>query len=128
MFMKNRFASKKRGFGVLKEILMPVLIFGVVGGMFYFGLNSVGQTSESERLRSVEKAVSRATVQCYAVEGRYPSSLAYLEERYGLIIDHEKYIVQYDIFASNLMPTILVLPMDFQEGSEAGGFEDEDGF
>ncbi|MGN8938654.1 hypothetical protein ACTNAU_08465, partial [Bittarella sp. HCP28S3_D9] len=54
-------------------------------------------------------AVRRAVVQCYAVEGAYPADLQYLEERYGLQINHRRYIVDYNILAPNVAPQITVL-------------------
>lgn len=48
---------------------------------------------------------------CYAIEGQYPESVAYLEENYGLRIDHDRYIVHYDIFADNIMPEITVFSL-----------------
>lgn len=115
--MNNRFTLKKKGSGLVKDILLPILLFVVIGGLFMYGLQQLNTTSERERLRSVEQAVLKATVQCYAVEGQYPQNLAYLQENYGLVLDTEKYIIQYDIFASNIMPTVLVLPMDFEQDS-----------
>ena len=53
--------------------------------------------------------MQRAAVQCYAVEGVFPENLEHLEENYGLQINHEKFIVTYDAFSSNLMPDIQVL-------------------
>jgi len=47
-------------------------------------------------------------VQCYAIEGRYPPSVAYLEENYGVKIDRERFDVFYEGFASNIMPSITV--------------------
>ena len=73
----------------------------------------MNQTTDAERLRSIQQAVTKATVQCYAIEGQYPPNLEYMVEHYGLTLDTDRYIVQYDIFASNIMPTILVLPRDF---------------
>ena len=102
-------ATPRRNFGVLLLVTAEDVI------------------DQAERLRSVERAITKATVQCYAVEGAYPASLKYLERNYGLILDHEKYIIQYDVFASNIMPTILVLPVGFEE-SDVGGFESEDWF
>lgn len=115
--MNNRFTLKKKGSGLVKDILLPILLFVVIGGLFMYGLQQLNTTSERERLRSVEQAILKATVQCYAVEGQYPQNLAYLQENYGLVLDTEKYIIQYDIFASNIMPTVLVLPMDFEQDS-----------
>ena len=54
-------------------------------------------------------AVLQAAVQCYAVEGSYPASLDYLEENYGLLVNHDRFIVTYEAFASNLMPQVNVL-------------------
>lgn len=62
----------------------------------------------SERLKAAEQSVARATVQCYAIEGRYPPDLDYLEENYGLILDREHYVYHYRLEGSNLMPEIQV--------------------
>ena len=43
-----------------------------------------------------------------AIEGRYPPSVEYLEENYGILIDRDKYDVFYSGFASNFMPDITV--------------------
>ena len=58
---------------------------------------------------SIREAVLRAAAQCYAVEGVYPSSLEYLEENYGLVLNHDRYYIIYDSFSSNLPPTVEVL-------------------
>lgn len=52
--------------------------------------------------------VRNAAIGCYASEGRYPQELDYLVEHYGLIYDGERYSIQYDAFASNIMPDIAV--------------------
>ena len=38
--------------------------------------------------------------------------MEYLEENYGVQIDHDKYNVFYDGFASNIMPEITVILAD----------------
>lgn len=58
---------------------------------------------------AIKDAVLRSAVQCYAVEGVYPPSLDYLEQHYALVVNHEAYIVSYEIFASNQMPSVQVL-------------------
>ena len=60
----------------------------------------------------------RASVQCYAIEGRYPPSLEYLAQHYGIQIDKERYDVFYSGFASNFMPDITV---NLHEESPGGG-------
>lgn len=58
---------------------------------------------------ALHQAILDAAVQCCAIEGTYPASVAYLEENYGLVIDHDRYIVQYEVFASNILPEIQII-------------------
>lgn len=62
-----------------------------------------------ESRAAIREAVLHAAVECYAVEGAYPGSLSYLEEKYGLTINHQDFIVTYEVFASNLLPEVQVL-------------------
>ena len=57
----------------------------------------------------LEDALRRAAVACYCVEGAYPPDLKYLEERYGIQIDRQRYTVSYVPVAENLMPDITVI-------------------
>ena len=74
-------------------------------------LMTAGVSQLSRRARNLVQAVRRASVQCYAIEGRYPPSVEYLEENYGIAIDRERYHVFYEGFASNIMPDITVFPV-----------------
>ncbi len=65
--------------------------------------------AEAEGEETLRSAIARAVVQCYAIEGRYPPSVEYLEENYGIQIDRERYYVFYEGFASNVMPDITVI-------------------
>ena len=56
-----------------------------------------------------EQAVRKAAVSCYALEGAYPASDADLKQRSGVAVDEERYIIFYEIFASNIMPDVTVL-------------------
>lgn len=116
--MKNRFATskKKKLSSPLWDILLPVLFFVVVIWLFNFGVNNITSAAEKERLRAAESAVTKAAVQCYALEGQYPPSIAYMRENYGLSVDEELYIIHYEVVASNLMPNISVLPRSFAGG------------
>lgn len=121
--MANRFARKKRrDYSLIKSMALPVLVFLAVGSLFIFGIESLTARTRGEQLASVESAVTRAAVQCYAIEGQYPPSLDYLRDNYGLSVDLERYIVDYRAFASNIMPVITVLPKDFTDPAmESGG-------
>lgn len=67
-----------------------------------------GEKSQQIDLKTVEETVMRYAVQCYATEGAYPPNVAYLATHYGLILDTERYIYQYEIFASNVQPIIII--------------------
>ncbi len=86
--------------------------FGVVVGLFMNGMGSMLERAQTEGAETLRRGITRACVQCYAIEGRYPPSVEYLKERYGIQIDEEKYNVFYSGFASNLMPDITVIPVE----------------
>ena len=64
---------------------------------------------DREGAETLRSAIARASVQCYAIEGRYPPSVRYLEENYGIRIDWNRFYVYYEGFASNIMPDITVV-------------------
>lgn len=105
----NRFSKTKKDYSIVKDIALPAIIFVLVLCLFFFGLNSITSTTKDEQFKATENAVMRAVVHCYALEGMYPPNIEYLEEKYGLTIDHTRYIVDYISFASNLMPDVTVL-------------------
>lgn len=93
---------------LLRRFLPPVVIIALAALLLY-GVGRVSRTSEQEQKAAVERAVRKSLVNCYAVEGAYPANLSYLEEHYGLMIDHEKYVVDYQPLGSNIRPAVLVV-------------------
>ena len=92
----------------LKLIFMPaVMIVAMLCMLAAVGNLESGQQEES--VKQVENAVHKAVLNCYSIEGVYPATLEYVEEHYGLQIDHEEYDVFYEIFADNIMPEITVV-------------------
>lgn len=93
----------------LKENFLSLGLFVGIFLILLFGLSSAQEGSDQEGLRIVEESISRSIVSCYAIEGMYPQDVAYLQENYGLVIDESKYYVQYEVFASNIMPEVTVI-------------------
>ena len=91
-----------------REIAIVLLMIVLLGGVWML-VNRVGSSSGAAQTEFVTKAVHNAALTCYAVEGAYPESLEYLREHYRLAYNTERFVVEYDAFASNLMPTINVL-------------------
>ena len=92
----------------MRQLIIPLILFALLMAFFWWGINDIDAASQNEKLRGVERAITRAVVQCYALEMQYPSNIAYLREHYGLIVDEEKYIIHYDFFGGNIMPQIIV--------------------
>lgn len=111
--MKQTVRPKKR----LSILGYLVSIAAVAACLYLFltGTSGVAQRTKEENLNSLAEAVRRASVQCYAIEGRYPPSVEYLEEHYGISIDRDNYNVFYDGWASNIMPTITIIPIEKEE-------------
>ena len=74
----------------------------------WFGIRSAGQKLLQNGLATTEDNIRRGAAACYALEWRYPDSLDYLTENYGVTVDESRYIVYYTIFASNIMPDVTV--------------------
>ena len=94
-----------------KGTLVTVILFVLLVIVFLFILDAVSGKSELEQAAFLQNAVHRAVITCFAIEGRYPPSLEYLAENYGVktLLDNELYIVSYRAFASNIFPDIAVL-------------------
>ena len=91
------------------RLLLSLLAFLAVMAAFMTGTLSLSGKAREEGAETLRSAIQRASVQCYAIEGRYPPDVNYLEENYGIQIDRDKYTVFYEGFASNIMPDITVL-------------------
>lgn len=99
-----------RAMPVLWALLAPLMIAAALL-VFATAVNSLDSGRDEENLRQLEAALRRACVACYATEGVYPPNVEYLKDRYGIQVDEERYKVDYQIFAKNLMPGITVLEL-----------------
>ena len=90
------------------SMVATFLVFVLVLGVLFIGTTNLSSAAGAEGVAATTKAIERAAVLCYATEGFYPPGLAYIEDRYGVQIDHDRYAVRYEVMASNIMPTIRV--------------------
>lgn len=104
--MKKRKQSDRQGLGQL----IPLMAFVCAVVLFVSGVLVFSQKTDAKGAETLRDAIRRASVQCYAIEGRYPPSVEYLENNYGIQIDRNRYDVFYSGFASNFMPDITVNP------------------
>lgn len=94
------------------RFLIPLVAL-VIAIPLAIGLSSskLGEKVSAETLRIAENAITKAAVQCYALEGFYPPDLAYLVENYGIAINEDVIYVDYIHIGSNLLPDVTVIPV-----------------
>lgn len=90
-------------------LALGVALFAVVAVWVAWGVREAARLSDAEGLRMAQEAVERAVVSCYALEGVYPATYEELKSKSGLAVNEEKYIVFYDVFASNIRPSVTVM-------------------
>ena len=100
------FKKSKRPLRTVIQLLI-IVVFAVVVLNWFIKMPEV---ASNENLALTERAIRSSVVNCYAIEGFYPQSVEYLEEHYGLLIDHKKYDVFYELLDGSLynMPGIKV--------------------
>lgn len=76
----------------------------------WFAYGAVSSTLREQGAASIRTAILDASMQCCAIEGSYPTSLKHLEDEYGLVINHDDYIINYEVFAANIAPSVVVVP------------------
>ena len=69
----------------------------------------IGAALREQGELSVRNAILNSAKQCCAIEGAYPSTLSYLEQNYGLVVNRSDYAITYEVFADNVMPNVVVL-------------------
>ena len=100
---------KKRKYISWLPLLLGVALFAAIAVWMARGVQDAARMSDSEGLRLAQEAIERAVISCYSLEGVYPATYEDLKAKSGLAIDEEKYIVIYDIFASNVRPSVTVM-------------------
>jgi len=90
-------------------MLLFIVVFLGLFTLMTGGAESRVQENQADYLAD---AVRRAAVQSYALEGRFPDTIGYLEENYGLIIDRKNFAVYYESMGDNLLPQILIIPLN----------------
>ena len=109
--MRNPFQPDNPRPHLLRRAVSSIAITGCGIALLLTGTHSVLTTSSKSQAESLKNAILRSAVSCYAFEGTYPESLSYLKEHYGVTWNEDKYVVDYEIVGSNLMPSVTVIPL-----------------
>lgn len=100
---KERRRRNRRRLMVVALIAVLIVILGVM-------INVARIDARDQGAAALRKSIMDAAVRCCAVEGSYPLTLRHLEEDYGLRINHNDYVITYEAYASNMVPSVVVVP------------------
>lgn len=103
---------KRSAFSIVRGNIAYILFTLIIVLLIVYGLDQTERAQKAEGIRILREGILRAAVTCYAIEGSYPESIAYIEEHYGLHVDRTKYVVDYDVFSENIMPVITVTELE----------------
>ena len=104
------FRKRKSRSGLWTAIFAIVAFAALM--LIWWVAGSIQHSHDDEELEVISNAVIRATVQCYSLESRYPPSLEYLEENYGLSIDRSEYVIHYRVIGQNIMPDVRLFKLE----------------
>jgi len=90
------------------SIWIGLVIFVGIVAVVGTGITGMRDRNSEQQLVVQKKAIERAAVLCYALEGFYPPKIEYLEEKYGLIVDRDRFLISYRTFGSNIRPEVFV--------------------
>ncbi len=104
------------------KTLAKIVAFLAIIGMFWVGFSEILATSEEQSNKILKESVAKAITACYAIEGIYPPDMDYLEENYGVRVDYNKYYVNYQVFGSNIRPSVQIIKLGDLSGEEGDIF------
>ena len=82
-------------------LLAIVLLFGAVRELRQDGIRRQRQ--------ALEEALSKSLLLCYSLDGRYPDTVEELLEKFPLIYDRERFVIDYRLQGGNILPDITIL-------------------
>lgn len=87
----------------------PILLLVLTLFFFVVFADSFSRSNRMHEKIILQDALDRSITQCYALEGMYPSDLAYLEEHYGLTYNREHFFIDYQYIGGNLRPDVTII-------------------
>lgn len=93
-----------------QRIIAVVVIVCACAVALVVALNAIFANAREQGAASIKNTILNAAMQCAAVEGSFPNNIAYLEEHYDLRVNHDDYVIIYEVLGSNVLPSIVVVP------------------
>lgn len=92
-----------------RRIVRAMLALAVVLVLVSLGVRTSRELAREQGAATLRESVLRAAIQCCAVEGSYPTSVEYLEDHYGLVVNTRDYQVTYEWLGDNIPPAVVVV-------------------
>lgn len=105
----NRFERKKKLSFKINFAKISIAIFLLVIVFFLYAILSFSSATLTRQETTLQNAIEKDIVNCYALEGFYPPSLSYMKEHYGLTYNEDMFFVDYQPIGSNLMPSVTII-------------------
>jgi hypothetical protein len=105
MYHEITYEQQKRS---RRRLIVDAVLLAIVVALMVFVFMGAHQNAREQGVISLRESIINSAKQCCAVEGSYPSSLDHLEENYGLVINRDDYVVSYEWFADNVIPSVVV--------------------
>ena len=107
--MYHEVTSKERKRRRKRAVVVILVVVAIVAGLV-LGLRALGKSTREQGATALRQSILDAALRCCAIEGSYPLTLSHLEKDYGLRINHNDYIITYEAYASNIAPSVVVVP------------------
>ena len=100
----QRKQQRRRRLVAIAVVVCAALIVLVVA------LSAIFSNAKDQGAASIRTTILDSAMQCAAIEGSFPTNLAYLEDNYDLRVNHDDYVIIYEVLASNVVPSVVVMP------------------
>ena len=107
--VKTRRDKSKFTLGALLDVVELFHTFLIILFISLIGINIVGSKNNKSQEESLRTSINQSISNHYAIYGKYPASFNELKDRYGIQVDESQYIVDYEVFAENVRPTVKIL-------------------
>ena len=95
-------ARRRRKIAVWAAVIVALLI------VVFLAVSAAQASTREQSVISVRNSIIESAKQCCSVEGSYPPSIEHLEKHYGLIVNHNDYVISYEWLADNMLPSVVV--------------------
>lgn len=105
----NDSIENKSGAVVAAKVIVAIALVVLCIVAIVVAFNVIAPNVASHGTVSLKNSIIQSANQCYAIEGSYPYNLEYLENNYGLSVNHDDYSITYEVFADNVAPNVVVV-------------------